>query len=107
MLQAFSEALGQKPDVFAPIYRNGPNQLLKIVRYPGRDQTDSDQGVGAHKDGGFVTILLQDVVGGLQVEMAMAAGSSARRAAGPSSSISAKCWSWPRTAISRPRSIAW
>ncbi|MDM9622994.1 2-oxobutyrate oxidase [Rhizobium sp. AC44/96] len=68
VLQAFSEALGQKPDVFAPIYSNGPNQLLKIVRYPGRDQTESDQGVGAHKDGGFVTILLQDVVGGLQVD---------------------------------------
>ncbi|WFU05183.1 isopenicillin N synthase family oxygenase (plasmid) [Rhizobium sp. CB3171] len=68
VLQAFSEALGQKPDVFSPIYSNGPNQLLKIVRYPGRDQTESDQGVGAHKDGGFVTILLQDVVGGLQVD---------------------------------------
>ncbi|MBB3610618.1 isopenicillin N synthase family oxygenase [Rhizobium sp. BK602] len=68
ILQAFSEALGQKPDVFSPIYSNGPNQLLKIVRYPGRDQTESDQGVGAHKDGGFVTVLLQDVVGGLQVD---------------------------------------
>ncbi|MGR9200396.1 isopenicillin N synthase family dioxygenase [Rhizobium leguminosarum] len=68
VLQAFSEALGQSPDVFAPIYANGPNQLLKIVRYPGRDQTQSDQGVGAHKDGGFVTILLQDVIGGLQVD---------------------------------------
>ena len=68
VLQAFSEALGQKADVFAPIYSNGPNQLLKIVRYPGRDQTETDQGVGAHKDGGFVTILLQDVVGGLQVD---------------------------------------
>lgn len=51
VLQAFSEALSQKPDVFAPIYSNGPNQLLKLVRYPGRDQTESDQGVGAHKDG--------------------------------------------------------
>jgi len=68
ILRAFSEALGQKPDVFAPIYSNGPNQLLKIVRYPGRDQTESDQGVGAHKDGGFVTVLLQDTVGGLQVD---------------------------------------
>lgn len=68
VLQAFSEALGQRPDVFAPIYSNGPNQLLKLVRYPGRDRTESDQGVGAHKDGGFVTILLQDVIGGLQVD---------------------------------------
>lgn len=68
VLRALAEALGQKPDVFAPIYADGPNQLLKVVRYPGRDQTESDQGVGAHKDGGFVTILLQDVVGGLQVD---------------------------------------
>ncbi|WP_093235910.1 2-oxoglutarate and iron-dependent oxygenase domain-containing protein [Sinorhizobium sp. NFACC03] len=68
LIEIFSEALGQQPDVFGPIYRDGPNQLLKIIRYPGRDKTESDQGVGAHKDGGFVTILLQDVVGGLQVD---------------------------------------
>lgn len=68
VLEAFAEALGQSPDVFKPIYEGGPNQLLKIVRYPGRDQTETDQGVGAHKDSGFVTILLQDVVGGLQVD---------------------------------------
>ncbi|WP_170117006.1 isopenicillin N synthase family dioxygenase [Phyllobacterium sophorae] len=68
VIEIFSEALGQRPDVFEPIYREGPNQLLKIIRYPGRDKTETDQGVGAHKDGGFVTILLQDVVGGLQVD---------------------------------------
>lgn len=68
VLEAFSEALGQSRDVFKPIYEAGPNQLLKIIRYPGRDQTETDQGVGAHKDSGFVTILLQDVVGGLQVD---------------------------------------
>jgi isopenicillin N synthase-like dioxygenase len=68
VLEAFSEALGQAPDVFRPIYEAGPNQLLKIIRYPGRDQTETDQGVGAHKDSGFVTILLQDVVSGLQVD---------------------------------------
>ncbi|MGV3549249.1 isopenicillin N synthase family dioxygenase [Rhizobium sp.] len=68
IIEAFAEALGQAPDVFAPIYEAGPNQLLKIIRYPGRDQTETDQGVGAHKDSGFVTILLQDVVSGLQVD---------------------------------------
>lgn len=68
VLEAFAEALGQSPDVFRPIYEDGPNQLLKIIRYPGRDQTETDQGVGAHKDSGFVTILLQDTVGGLQVD---------------------------------------
>ena len=35
---------------------------------PGRDATDDDQGVGAHKDGGFLTLLLQDQNKGLQVE---------------------------------------
>jgi isopenicillin N synthase-like dioxygenase len=68
VLEAFAVALGQPRDVFAPIYAGGPNQLLKIIRYPGRDQTESDQGVGAHKDSGFLTILLQDGVGGLEVE---------------------------------------
>ena len=68
LIEVFAEALGQDPHVFQPIYRDGPNQLLKLIRYPGRDKTASDQGVGAHKDGGFVTVLLQDKVGGLQVD---------------------------------------
>ncbi|MFT2604822.1 2OG-Fe(II) oxygenase family protein, partial [Escherichia coli] len=41
---------------------------LKIVRYPGRDVARSEQGVGAHKDGGLVTILLQDSTEGLRVQ---------------------------------------
>lgn len=68
LLQAFAAALGQDKDIFNPIYRDAPNQHLKIIRYPGRDSTGSDQGVGAHKDSGFLTLLLQDVQGGLQVE---------------------------------------
>ncbi|MBB5046934.1 isopenicillin N synthase-like dioxygenase [Rhodopseudomonas rhenobacensis] len=70
VLRAFAAALEQPDNVFEPIYAPSPNQLLKIIRYPGRDAGDSDQGVGAHKDSGFVTILLQDKVGGLQVETA-------------------------------------
>ncbi|WP_448953142.1 isopenicillin N synthase family dioxygenase [Labrys neptuniae] len=68
VLSAFALALGQKADAFEPIYTPEPNQLLKIVRYPGRDASEGDQGVGAHKDSGFLTLLLQDVQGGLQVE---------------------------------------
>jgi isopenicillin N synthase-like dioxygenase len=68
VLQAFSAALDQPEDVFAPIYTPAANQLVKIIRYPGRDASEGDQGVGAHKDSGFVTILLQDRVAGLQVE---------------------------------------
>ncbi|MCW2404506.1 isopenicillin N synthase-like dioxygenase [Sphingobium sp. B1D7B] len=69
VLRAIALALGQNEDAFAPMYKSGPRQHLKIVRYPGRDQTTSKQGVGAHKDGGLITILLQDVLPGLQVQL--------------------------------------
>jgi isopenicillin N synthase-like dioxygenase len=68
VLRAFAAALHQQETVFEPIYTPAPNQLLKIIRYPGRSASEGDQGVGAHKDSGFVTILLQDRVAGLQVE---------------------------------------
>jgi isopenicillin N synthase-like dioxygenase len=68
VLRAFAAALDQREDVFESIYSPTPHQLLKLIRYPGRAVDDSDQGVGAHKDSGFVTILLQDVASGLQVE---------------------------------------
>jgi isopenicillin N synthase-like dioxygenase len=68
VLRVFAAALGQREDVFEPIHAPSPNQLIKLIRYPGRASDESDQGVGAHKDSGFVTILLQDTVAGLQVE---------------------------------------
>lgn len=68
LTELLAESLGQKKDVFAPVYTPAPNQLIKIIHYPGRAENESRQGVGAHKDSGFVTILLQDKVGGLQVE---------------------------------------
>ncbi|MGY5809255.1 isopenicillin N synthase family dioxygenase [Rhizobium sp. LEGMi198b] len=67
ILKAIAVALGQSENVFAEIYQPQPSQLLKIIRYPGRDAAETDQGVGAHKDGGFVTVLLQDTVPGLRV----------------------------------------
>ncbi|CAN5707181.1 isopenicillin N synthase family oxygenase [soil metagenome] len=70
LVKAFAAALGQPETVFEQIYTPAPHYLLKVVRYPGRDATDGEQGVGAHKDGGFITILLQDVQEGLQVEHA-------------------------------------
>jgi isopenicillin N synthase-like dioxygenase len=68
LIQAFSAALEQPEDIFAPIYDGLPNQRIKIIRYPGRDLYEETQGVGAHKDSGFVTILLQDEQPGLQIE---------------------------------------
>lgn len=68
VLKAIALSLGQPENAFADIYEPSPSQLLKIIRYPGREAAGSDQGVGAHKDGGFLTLLLQDDNRGLQVE---------------------------------------
>lgn len=68
LLKAIALALGQPEDAFAAVYEPQPTQLLKLIRYPGRDVAETDQGVGAHKDGGLVTILLQDGVAGLKVQ---------------------------------------
>lgn len=68
LLRAFALALGQPEDVFAPIYQGAPNQHIKIIRYPGREATQGEQGVGAHKDSGFLTLLVQDGQSGLEVE---------------------------------------
>lgn len=70
LLRAFALALGQSEDALLSLYGDEPHHLVKLIRYPGRDATGSDQGVGAHKDAGLLTLLLQDHVGGLQVEAA-------------------------------------
>ena len=68
LVHAFAITLGQPEDIFDIVFTPDPQQLLKVIRYPGRDLTEGDQGVGAHKDGGFVTLLLQDEQAGLQVQ---------------------------------------
>jgi isopenicillin N synthase-like dioxygenase len=68
LLQAFALALGQSGDALEPLYGDDPHYLVKLIRYPGRDTTGADQGVGAHKDAGLITLLLQDGQAGLQVE---------------------------------------
>jgi isopenicillin N synthase-like dioxygenase len=68
ILRAFALALGQSADALEPLYGDDPHYLIKLIRYPGRDVTGADQGVGAHKDAGLITLLLQDDHAGLQVE---------------------------------------
>lgn len=70
LLKAFAIVLEQDENAFENIYAGTPNHLIKIIRYPGRDSTESEQGVGAHKDSGFLTLLLQEKQKGLQVEAA-------------------------------------
>ena len=68
VLKVIAVALGQDETIFQDAYTPLPNQLLKIIRYPGRDVAESSQGVGPHKDGGLLTVLLQDTVAGLRVQ---------------------------------------
>lgn len=48
----------------------GPYQHMKMVRYPVAAANASKQGVGAHKDPGYLTLVMQDQQAGLEVETA-------------------------------------
>ena len=69
LLHAWARALGQDETVFDAAFAERPMTLIKLVRYPGRAEPAAEQGVGAHKDPGVLTLLwLQDGTTGLQVE---------------------------------------
>lgn len=68
LLRELLGAIGAPEDFYADAFRGHPHLHLKMVRYPGSAPDGAGQGVGAHKDYGFLTLLLQDGVGGLQVE---------------------------------------
>ncbi len=69
LLRAFAQALSLPQDAFDQLYGDKPNEHIKLIRYPGRGADESNQGVGAHKDSGFLSFLLQDHQAGLQVEI--------------------------------------
>ncbi len=69
LLQAFAQALALPQDAFDRLYGDKPNEHIKLMRYPGQASDASHQGVGAHKDSGFLSFLLQDQQAGLQVEI--------------------------------------
>lgn len=69
LLEAWARALESPPDIFAPAFAQ-PFPLLKVVRYEGVDGPPGQQGVGAHRDGGVLTLLLVEPgKGGLEVEV--------------------------------------
>jgi isopenicillin N synthase-like dioxygenase len=69
LLRAWALSLGAQEDVFDEAFATRPFGLIKIVRYPGESNPDPKQGVGAHRDGGVLTLLLvEPEKGGLQVE---------------------------------------
>lgn len=69
LLRAFARALGLPKDAFDVLYGDKPNEHIKLIRYPGQADRTREQGVGAHKDSGFLSFLLQDDRQGLQVEV--------------------------------------
>ena len=68
LLRAWAVALGA-PETYFDEHFGEPSTLIKIVRYPGKDDPTPQQGVGAHKDSGVLTLLwIEPGKGGLQVE---------------------------------------
>jgi isopenicillin N synthase-like dioxygenase len=63
LARALAESLGLRRDFFDDAFNPDPHLLVKLVHYPGREDGDR-QGVGSHKDSGFLTLVLQDDRGG-------------------------------------------
>ena len=68
LLRELLVSLGAPRTFFDAAFADTPHLHTKLVRYPGRAPDGSEQGVGWHKDYGFLTLLLQDEHGGLQVQ---------------------------------------
>lgn len=58
LLRALAASLGASEDTFDEAFASRAFPVLKIVRYPGESDPDSVQGVGAHRAGGVLTLLL-------------------------------------------------
>ncbi|MEU1075601.1 MULTISPECIES: 2-oxoglutarate and iron-dependent oxygenase domain-containing protein [unclassified Streptomyces] len=69
LLQELLTSIGAPADFFDAAFADRPHLHTKLIRYPGSAPEGDGQGVGAHKDYGFLTLLLQDSVGGLQVRL--------------------------------------
>ena len=68
LLRAWALALGAEEEYFDRHFGD-PSTLIKIVKYPGKSDPTPQQGVGAHKDSGVLTLLwVEPGKGGLQVE---------------------------------------
>ncbi|MEQ4519278.1 2-oxoglutarate and iron-dependent oxygenase domain-containing protein [Pseudarthrobacter sp. B907] len=69
LLRALALSLGAPEDSFGAAFGADAFPMLKIVRYPGESGEEPKQGVGSHRDGGVLTLLLVEPgKGGLQVD---------------------------------------
>ena len=69
MMRALALGLEQPMDRFDAAIQPHPYTRLKIIRYPAQPAgMETGQGLGLHQDSGLLSFILQDEVGGLQVE---------------------------------------
>src|SRR5205814_9912955 len=71
VMSGISLSLGLEESYFGENYMNDPLILFRIFNYPASARSDAASfgfGVGEHTDYGFLTILKQDMSGGLQVK---------------------------------------
>ncbi|TPW70623.1 isopenicillin N synthase family oxygenase [Schumannella sp. 10F1B-5-1] len=69
LLRTWAVSLGAPEDSFDAAFGDAAFPMLKIVRYPGSPEGREGQGVGEHRDGGVLTLLLVEPgKEGLQVE---------------------------------------
>ncbi|RLE23194.1 MAG: isopenicillin N synthase family oxygenase [Actinobacteria bacterium] len=66
LLDAYSVALGLDTGHLRRLFGERPLSFVKLINYP--PTPDGGAGVNAHHDAGFLTLLLQHDVGGLQVQ---------------------------------------
>jgi isopenicillin N synthase-like dioxygenase len=70
VMRGMALALGLRPDHFAAGITRRPTLLFRIFRYPRADEAPAASqryGVGEHSDYGLLTLLGQDMQGGLEV----------------------------------------
>jgi isopenicillin N synthase-like dioxygenase len=71
LMAGISLSLGLEECYFADVYTDDPLVLFRIFNYPSPSRFSHEEyayGVGEHTDYGFLTILKQDMSGGLQVK---------------------------------------
>lgn len=73
LMQAVASSLGLDYDFFDSTFLHSPHYQMKVARYPPKPADDGNAGVGVfgvgpHSDTGFLSLLLQDNVGGLQAQ---------------------------------------
>jgi len=69
VMRALAAALKIPEDYFDHFTESNPAAILRLIHYPPTPKTsDKERGCGAHRDFGCITLLLQDQVGGLQVQ---------------------------------------